>query len=57
MVKVKYRTIDLHWDCPEKLVRFVLAEWSGRKQIILLSSDVTLSATEICDYYSLHFKI
>lgn len=57
MVKVKYRTIDLHWDCPEKLVRFVLAEWPGGKQIILLSSDVTLSAPEILTAYSLRFKI
>ena len=57
MVQLKYRTIDLHWDCPENLVRFVLAEWSGGKQIILLSSDTTLSAIDILTAYSLRFKI
>ena len=57
MVQLKYRTIDLHWDCPDRKVRFVLAEWSGGKQIILLSSDITLSATEILTAYSLPFKI
>jgi hypothetical protein len=57
IVAVRYRTIDLHWDCPEKLVRFVLAVWPEGKQIILLSTDVNLSATEIIEAYSLRFKI
>lgn len=57
MVTVSYRIIDLHWDCPENLVRFVLAVWPGEKQIILLSSDVALSGIEILKTYSLRFKV
>ncbi len=36
--KVSYRTIDLHWDSPENLVRFVLVLWPGGKPSILLFS-------------------
>ncbi len=56
-VTLKYRCIDLHWDCPNKKVRFVLAMWPTGQQIILLSTDVTLSAAEILNAYSLRFKI
>lgn len=57
MVTLKYRCIDLHWDCPDKKVRFVLGVLPQGKQIILLSTDVTLSATEILSAYSWRFKI
>ena len=57
MKTVSYRTIDLHWDCPNTVVRFVLAVWPEGKQIILLSTDVTLSAAEILRAYSWRFKI
>ncbi|MEM1395694.1 MAG: transposase [Cyanobacteria bacterium P01_H01_bin.150] len=57
MVTLKYRSIDLYWDCPHKKVRFVLAVWPEGKQIILLSTDVTLSPAEIVTAYSWRFKI
>ncbi|MEM7361372.1 MAG: PA2778 family cysteine peptidase [Pseudomonadota bacterium] len=57
MVTLKYRSIELHWDCPHNKVRFVLAVWPSGKQIILLSTDVTLSPTEIVTAYSLRFNI
>ncbi|NER06634.1 MAG: transposase, partial [Okeania sp. SIO3C4] len=57
MVTLRYRCIDLHWDCPVQKVRFVLATWSEGKQIILLSTDVALSAVEIVTAYSWRFKI
>ena len=56
-VTVKYRTIDLHWDCPHNQVRFVLVVMPDGKQIILLSTDVTLSAQEILIAYSWRFQI
>jgi hypothetical protein len=55
--KVSYRTINLHWDCPEKLVRFVLVLWPGGKPSILLSTDLNLSGAEIILAYSWRFKI
>jgi hypothetical protein len=55
--KVSYRTIDLHWDSPEKLVRFVLVLWPGGKPTILLSTDLNLSGMEIITAYSWRFKI
>ena len=57
MVTLRYRAIDWHWDCPLQRVRFVLAVWPEGKQIILLSTDVTLSATEILTAYSWRFQI
>ena len=43
LVTVSYCTIDLHWDSPEHLVRFVLTVLPCGKQMILLSTDITLS--------------
>ncbi|NEP91439.1 MAG: hypothetical protein F6K18_34175 [Okeania sp. SIO2C2] len=57
MVTLRDRAIDLHWDCPVRKVRFVLAVWPEGKQIILLSTDVTLSAVEIVTADSWRFKI
>ncbi|WP_261198903.1 transposase [Laspinema olomoucense] len=54
---LSYRTVDLHWDSPENLVRFVLVLWSEGKQIILLSTDLNLSGAEIILAYSWRFKI
>lgn len=57
MVTVSYRTLDLYWDSPKHLVRFVLGVWPEGKQIILLSTDVSLSGAEILKAYSWRFKI
>ncbi|MDE5068281.1 MAG: hypothetical protein O4752_03670, partial [Trichodesmium sp. St4_bin8_1] len=51
------RCCDLHWDSSVERVRFVLAVWPEGKQIILLSTDITLSAAEILTAYSWRFKI
>ena len=57
MVTLKYCCCDLHWDSSVERVRFVLAVSSEAKQIILLSTDLTLSAAEILTAYSWRFKI
>ena len=57
MVTLRYRCCDLHWDSSVERVRFVLAVWPEGKQIILLSTDITLSAAEILTAYSWRFKI
>ena len=57
MITLKYRSIDLYWDSPDNQVRFVLVAWPQGKQIILLSTDVSLSAMEIVTAYSWRFKI
>jgi hypothetical protein len=50
-------SIQLHWDCPKNLVQFVLAQWPDGKQLILLSTDVSLSARDVIEAYSWRFKI
>jgi len=57
LVTVRYRTIDLHWDSPKHKVRFVLTVLPGGKQMILLSTDITLSGSEIIEAYGWRFKI
>lgn len=57
LVTVSYRTIDLHWDSPEHLVRFVLTVLPCGKQLILLSTDITLNGSEIIEAYGWRFKI
>jgi hypothetical protein len=54
---LSYRTLDLYWDNPEKLVRFLLVLWPGGKPIILLSTDLNLSGVEIITAYTWRFKI
>jgi hypothetical protein len=54
---VSYRTLDLYWDTPENLVRFVLVLWPGEKPSILLSTDLNLSGLEIITAYTWRFKI
>jgi len=54
--EVQYLCLDLIWRPAKKLVRFVLVE-TDRGRIVLMSSDLTLSAQEIISVYSLRFKI
>lgn len=54
---LSYQTVDLHWDSPKNLVRFVLVLWSEGKQSILLSNDLNLSGVEIVIAYSWRFEI
>ncbi len=57
LITVRYRPIDLYWDSPQHLVRFVLSVLPCGKQLILLSTDITLSGREIIEAYGWRFKI
>ncbi len=56
-VEIQYATRDLLWKPAKTVVRFVLVHHPVRGCIILLSTDLTLSAEEIILLYSLRFKI
>ncbi|WP_293085393.1 transposase [Moorena sp. SIO4A1] len=56
-LRVKSWVIQLHWDSPDELVQFVLTQLPGGKQMILISSDLTLSAQEVIEAYGWRFKI
>lgn len=56
-VEIQYATRDLLWKPAKAMVRFVLVHHPVRGCIILLSTDLTLSAEEIILLYSLRFKI
>jgi hypothetical protein len=55
--RISYQAVDLHWDSPDDLVRFVLVCFPGKKPIILLSMDCNLTEAEIITPYSWRFKI
>ena len=42
-VTVRYWSIQLHWDTPDALVQFVLTQLPWGKQLILVSSDLTVA--------------
>ena len=52
-----YQCLQLYWDSPKEPVLFVLTQVVGGHQIILLSSDVTLSGPEVIEAYGWRFKI
>jgi hypothetical protein len=56
-VEIQFLTKDLLWKPAKAVVRFVLVDHPVRGRIILLSTDLTLSAEEIILLYSLRFKI
>jgi hypothetical protein len=56
-VNVFYYSVQLQWDSPDTLVQFVLTQLPCGKQIILLCSDLTLSAQEVIEAYGWRFKI
>lgn len=56
-VNVRYWSLQLHWDSPDTLVQFVLTQLPCGKQIILISSDLTLSAQAVIEAYGWRFKI
>ena len=56
-VTVSYHTIDLHYRSPQHLVRFVLTVLPCGKQMILLSTDIALSGSEIIEACGWRFKI
>lgn len=54
---VYYQSITVYWDSPDELVLFVLTQLPSSKQMILLSSDVNLTAQEVIEAYGWRFKI
>jgi hypothetical protein len=54
---VHYQSFKLFWDSPDAEVLFVLTQFPNGKQMILLSSDVTLSAVQVIEAYSKRVKI
>ncbi len=56
-VKIQCQVRDLLWRPIGKTVRFVLVIHPTRGQCILMSTDMSLSASEIIQLYGLRFKI
>ena len=54
---VYYQQFEFYWDSPDALVLFVLAQLPNGKQIILLSSDLTLTGAQVIEAYGWRFKI
>jgi hypothetical protein len=54
---VYYQCFDFYWDAPDALVLFVLTQLPNGKQIILLSSDTTLTGAQVIEAYGWRFKI
>ena len=56
-VKVRYCVRDLMWRPVGRLVRFVAVIHPTKGTILLMSTDLTLSAVDIIKIYGLRFKI
>lgn len=54
---VYYQCFHLFWDSPDAEVLFVLTQLPDGKRMILLSSDVKLSAEQVIEAYGKRFKI
>ncbi|MEM9977162.1 MAG: transposase [Cyanobacteria bacterium P01_D01_bin.2] len=54
---VYYQCFKFYWDTPNDLVLFVLTQRPNGKQIILLSSDTTLTGAQVIEAYGWRFKI
>lgn len=54
---VYYQGFELYWDSPDTPVLFVLTQLPNGKQIILLSSDTTLTPEAVIEAYGWRFKI
>jgi len=55
--KIQYRSIDLLCRSVGIIVRYVAVKHPSRGRIILISTDLTLSAKEVIKLYGLRFKI
>lgn len=55
--QLSYQRFELHWDSPDETVLFVLVRMASGQSVILLSTDTTLSASEVITAYSWRFKI
>jgi DDE superfamily endonuclease len=56
-IVLSYRSIDLFWRPVGILVRFVLVIHPQRGRLILMSTDLCLSAEQIIELYGIRFKI
>ena len=56
-MRVYYQCFEFYWDSPDEPVKFVLTQLPCGKQIILLSSDLSLSGAEVIEAYGWRFKI
>jgi hypothetical protein len=56
-VRVYYQCFEFYWDSPDEPVLFVLTQLPTGKQLILLSSDLTLTGPEVIEAYGWRFKI
>jgi hypothetical protein len=56
-VKLQYQVCDLLWRPARRLVRFVAVIHPSRGRILLMCTDLTLSAADIIRLYGLRFKI
>ena len=56
-VTLQYRTCDLLWRPAARIVRFVAVIHPTRGCILLMCTDITLSAIQIIRLYGLRFKI
>lgn len=56
-VTLRYRVADLLWKPVGILVRFVIVCHPSRGSILLMATDLNLSASEIIELYGLRFKI
>jgi hypothetical protein len=54
---VYYQCFCLHWDSSTDLVLFVLSQLPNGKQIILISTDTTLTGQQVIEAYCWRFKI
>jgi hypothetical protein len=54
-VTVYYQCFEFYWDSPDELVLFVLTQLPSGKQLILLSSDVTLTGPAVIEVYGWRF--
>ena len=56
-VEILYYAVDLLWKPVGRLVRFVFVKHPTRGNIVLITTDMLLSALDIIELYGLRFKI
>lgn len=55
--KIAYHSLDLVWKPAQRLLRFVFVSHPRRGNIILMTSDLSLSPIDVITLYALRFKI
>jgi DDE superfamily endonuclease len=54
---VYYQCFKFHWDSPDEIVLFVLTQLPCGRRLILLSSNPSLTGTQVIEAYGWRFKI